>query len=215
MQLLGYGEDALTLWVLTRRLDELLSRLGESRQQVLALFYRPSFGRRSAGPKAEPGTHGPQFGEFDGIIISQQRAIYLVEAKWPSSGELAEEKIILRPEQRIRHALLRAYLAAWRAMQPKSWEEFTARHRSFEIHLDGGTPRRYLTPEPRTRLASNLETVLRRCAEGGDQTHDVLLVVHPGEQGVLPERSGPDDFRVVEMRCPAMVEGYVVLDETV
>jgi hypothetical protein len=100
-------------------------------------------------------------------------------------------------------------------MQPKSWEEFIARHRSFQIRLDGGTPRVYLTPGATTRLASNLETVLKRCSEGGDQINDVLLVVHPGEQGMLPERSGPDDFRVVEMACPAMVKGYVVLDETV
>ena len=59
MKLLGYGEDALTLWVLRHRLDKLLDSIDDkSDPEGCVAYFRPSFGR-SGGPNSS------QFGEFD------------------------------------------------------------------------------------------------------------------------------------------------------
>src|SRR5687768_6366231 len=110
MRLLGYGEDALTLWALQERLDEIMVKLGDASSNVLELFFRPSFGRRSRTRSS--GSPGPQFGEFDAIIVSCL-AVYLVEAKWTGSGEVAETTAVLRREQLRRHRIFREYLTCW------------------------------------------------------------------------------------------------------
>ncbi len=59
MQILGYGEDALTLWALQNKLMEILKFLDDSSDQPeCKIFFRPSFGRRG-------GAGSSQFGEFD------------------------------------------------------------------------------------------------------------------------------------------------------
>jgi hypothetical protein len=46
VQVIGYGEDALTYHMLTTRLDEVLKELQDpSDPSNCVLFYRPSFGR--------------------------------------------------------------------------------------------------------------------------------------------------------------------------
>jgi hypothetical protein len=72
MELLGYGEDALTFWALTRRLGEILAPFGDTPAQTIAVFFRPSFGRRSSTSKLNPTQRGSQFGEFDGIIATKR-----------------------------------------------------------------------------------------------------------------------------------------------
>ena len=74
MQILGYGEDALTLWAMKNKLDVILEALNDSSDpSTCQVFFRPSFGR-SGGDKS------PQFGEFDFIILSQN-GLYLGESK--------------------------------------------------------------------------------------------------------------------------------------
>lgn len=86
MTILGYGEDALTLHALANGLPDIFRQLGENTDPVKALvFYRPSFGRRSSALAGSPRS---EFGEFDAIIRTA-RAVYLVEAKWSASGEIA------------------------------------------------------------------------------------------------------------------------------
>ena len=66
MQLIGYGEDALTLWALTEKLSELLGKLEDhSDPASCKAFLRPSFGRSG-------GSNSPQFGEFDFILLSRK-----------------------------------------------------------------------------------------------------------------------------------------------
>jgi hypothetical protein len=110
METLGYGEDALTYWCLTRRLGSILSPFHDTIANTQVVFYRPSFGRRSKGSAAIPGIRGPQFGEFDGIIVTS-RGVYLIEAKWTNSGELDDATVTLRREQVRRH---RSFVLTWR-----------------------------------------------------------------------------------------------------
>lgn len=72
---IGYGEDGLTLWAFTRHLPAVLEKLGDTGDPDRCLFfYRPSFGRRG-------GQYSAEFGEFDGILATEQ-AVYPVESKW-------------------------------------------------------------------------------------------------------------------------------------
>jgi hypothetical protein len=209
MEILGYGEDALTYWCLTKRLEDVLTRFGDSVANTLVVFYRPSFGRKSKGSAAKPEIRGPQFGEFDGIVVTM-RGVYLIEAKWTNSGEIDPDSIVLRPEQVRRHQLFRAYLQAWRAQKPVDWPAFVA---DLRLELPGTTGRSqpFRTAPAESLLAKNLATVLSRCAEGGPAIEDVLLVVHAMAESVSDKRKGPSGFTVVELQCPEIKDGYVVL----
>ena len=67
MNILGYGEDALTLWALQNILPFILEMLHDSSvPSQCDVFFRPSFGRRG-------GKRSSQFGEFDFIILSEDR----------------------------------------------------------------------------------------------------------------------------------------------
>jgi hypothetical protein len=47
MEILAYGEDALTLWALKNKLEYILQELGDLPNSSKRLaFFRPSFGRR-------------------------------------------------------------------------------------------------------------------------------------------------------------------------
>jgi len=79
-KILGYGEDSLTLWALTKKLDTLLCLLGETTvdKSECLVFYRPSFGRAVG------------IGEFD-FIIKTKRKTYFGESKWPLSEKKRRE----------------------------------------------------------------------------------------------------------------------------
>ena len=79
MKILGYGEDFLTFWAITKRLNEILSQLKDKTDpEKCTVIYRPSFGRRG-------GLRRSEFGEFDTIIVTPEKA-YLVESKWDGSS---------------------------------------------------------------------------------------------------------------------------------
>ena len=69
IKIYAYGEDALTLWALKEPLGQILKNLeDESDPDECIAFFRPSFGRRG-------GDRSVQFGEFDLILITQDRVI--------------------------------------------------------------------------------------------------------------------------------------------
>jgi len=74
LEIIGYGEDALTLWALQNRRKLIFDKVGINNESNVKLFYRPSFGRRG-GPKSY------LFGEFD-FIIKTESQIVLGESKW-------------------------------------------------------------------------------------------------------------------------------------
>ena len=82
-KIIGYGEDALTYWALTKKLKYVLNELSDnSMPKNCVLYYRPSFGRGGGGC----------FGEFDSILQTDNW-LYLIEAVH-SSGPISELRLI-------------------------------------------------------------------------------------------------------------------------
>ena len=74
-KILGYGEDALTLWALKHHVPKILEEFQDKTPILDCLvFYRPSFGRHGQA-------NSSVFGEFDAILASRKN-IYLIESKW-------------------------------------------------------------------------------------------------------------------------------------
>ena len=116
-KILGYGEDALTLWALRHHLTVILERFGDRTDPSECLiFYRPSFGRRSRKGSAV-------FGEFDAIVASPSN-IFLIESKWDNLDKFKEEELVLREEQSLRHRIFAWYLTNWNENFRGKWERF-------------------------------------------------------------------------------------------
>jgi hypothetical protein len=106
MEIIGYGEDALTLWAIKNKLHAILQELNDNSDvSRCKVFFRPSFGRRG-------GEKSAQFGEFDFIILSKER-IYLGESKWDGSSENKNGILELRDEQKFRHEVMKFYICQW------------------------------------------------------------------------------------------------------
>lgn len=189
----GYGEDALTMWVLETRIDEFLRLLddpvdgGDPR-----VFYRPSFGRQALAGRAE-------FGEFD-AIVSTQRRIYLVEAKWDGSQEIEEGVVRLRPEQVRRHRIFRWYVEQWHRSPPTTWDHFHEAASKEANEFSGEFP--MTVPRSGTKLAKNLEFVLRT-VHPQSQIEDVLLMVTLEKKSPI-QRVEPDFFRLVTIHAQSV-----------
>lgn len=150
MDMLGYGEDALTFWAMNHRLDAILCHLGDgSEYQESQIFFRPSFGRSG-------GEESPQFGELDFIILSRQ-GIYLGESKWNRSSEQVVSGVIaLRPEQKLRHSVFKFYIEQWMSTSYENWHDF--QKASDPVLLSLGI-RKPIAPAG-SLLASNLHILL-------------------------------------------------------
>ena len=87
-KILGYGEDALTLWALKHRTSDILESFqDQTAPSDCLIFYRPSFGRHSKEGSAV-------FGEFDAILVSSEN-IYLIESKWDNLRRFKRMKSFL------------------------------------------------------------------------------------------------------------------------
>jgi len=146
IRLLGYGEDALTLWAVTERLDLILEELGDDSDPAdCTVFYRPSFGRRGL------------YGEFDAIIVTPMKA-YLVESKWSGLLRPTKSSIKLRDEQITRHEILAWYHRNWKG---EDWDEFAEENDSkFRERFPGKYIPLSRTGGGKTILVQNLKTVL-------------------------------------------------------
>jgi hypothetical protein len=175
MEILGYGEDAITYWALTHRLEAILEKLKDSTNASKCLvFYRPSFGR-AGKTKGKNGNlpRGPQFGEFDAIIATPQ-AIYLIESKWNKSSRKRKEKYRVEKRQRWRHQVMTAYILQWLQAVPAydSWDNFLRDCSEKQFDLLG---RKYNLPKSKSRLAHNLELILNMMRGYGPSVTNVLL----------------------------------------
>jgi len=165
LKVLGYGEDFLTFWAISRNLGEILSQLkDDTDSEECTVFYRPSFGRRG-------GTGRAEFGEFDAIVITPEIA-YLVESKWDRSDASFPNNVLRLEDVQIRrHEIFRWYHENWKG---GSWKVFVQKHsreykRNFEKNI---APLGSL-------LSQNLMTVLNRTR--GRKLVDVLIFFHRGE----------------------------------
>ncbi len=96
LPIIGYGEDALTLWFLKQ--DDKVKELVNN-ESIKCIFYRPSFGRGTS----------PAIGEFDAIIKTNSK-IYLIESKWEKSQEVKKDRIVVKARQVLRHLFLQSYI---------------------------------------------------------------------------------------------------------
>jgi hypothetical protein len=151
-EILGYGEDALTLWALKRRVSTILNHFRDtSSPSDCLVFYRPSFGRHAK-------ENSSVFGEFDAIVASPQN-IYLVESKWDNLVESKKDKLVIRREQLMRHQIFTWYLAHWKKKYSNKWADFIEEQQStFNFGRKTIAPANSL-------LAKNLEFVLSKVLE--------------------------------------------------
>jgi len=109
MKILGYGEDFLTLWAITKETKMILNQLNDDTPVDLCrIVYRPSFGR--AGGSMD--NQRAEFGEFDAIIITDQKA-YLFESKWDGNGK-RKRRVKLEKNQTKRHRIFEWYHSNWK-----------------------------------------------------------------------------------------------------
>jgi hypothetical protein len=169
MQIIGYGEDALTLWALTNRMTEILAAVKDgSSPEACSVLFRPSFGRRG-------GPNSSQFGEFD-FILATPLGIHLGETKWQSSPEVAEPVIKLREEQTERHKVFTVYYKVWVSKPEWSWDAFL--ETCAEQFRQKGISKP--TPPSDSLLSRNLKTSLETLAKAANRSSNVdnlLLVV--------------------------------------
>jgi len=184
-KLFGYGEDALTLWAVTNKIDLILRKLNDPEPEFCTVFYRPSFGRRGL------------YGEFDAIIITDSKA-YLVESKWDGSGDLKG----LEEHQIRRHKILEWYHDNWKGEIGEDWDEFAKKNTlSFSEKFSRDIP------SSNTMLSQNLQSVLNLMI--GKEIENVLLYLHRGKP------TGIDtDFKIIELEYETIYGNFIELLST-
>jgi hypothetical protein len=182
MDILAYGEDALTLWAIKEKLSDILEQLGQPKDysslEKCKVFFRPSFGRKG-------GDKSPEFGEFDFIILYKD-CLYLGESKWDDSKKnFCKRALILKDNQINRH---RIFKACFEERQYTSWDVFAENvvERLKKINIT--KPKM----SDKHRLADNLKTVLNVIKKHYGNVNEVkvknvLLYLHCGViEGNLP-----------------------------
>jgi hypothetical protein len=192
MEILGYGEDALTLWAIQNKLGKILSALGELEDKSkLRVLFRPSFGRSG-------GSGSSQFGEFDFIVLCN-RTLLLGESKWDGSSEkVTDGKLNLRAEQILRHQIFKFYVQEWSFGKYSSWAELETKG---HIKMKEQGIQKPIAPVG-SLLAANLQTVLGMIKEHFNSLPnmvDVLLYLHRGLDDSLLPSKGPDSFRLIAL----------------
>jgi hypothetical protein len=192
MNILAYGEDALTLWAIRHKLTVILHTLNDpSTPAKCQALFRPSFGRSG-------GDNSSQFGEFDFILLAEQR-LYLGESKWQRSSEKIQDGVLaLRDEQLLRHKLFKFYVEEWAFGQYTRWREFETNAHSTLRRMGITKP---IAPTG-SLLAANLRTVLNVIQKHYPRLpgiRNVLLFLHTGISARdIPSRAGRD-FEVVSV----------------
>jgi len=176
MRILGYGEDALTLYVLQKEMGTFLRKVKEKVKEEQAdldravVYYRRSFGRRGGSGRSE-------FGEFD-AIVSTERAIYLVETKWTGSTEWKKDGgVELKDNQLARHQIFQWYLEEWQDGPSGQWASFATDERRSKFQTKFG---KTMPTERSATLVRNLEFILQKLGGGRKKIQNILLLVDVG-----------------------------------
>lgn len=180
-KILGYGEDALTLWALKHRTSDILESFqDQTAPSDCLIFYRPSFGRHSKGGSAV-------FGEFDAILVSSEN-IYLIESKWDNLLRFKKDEIILDKEQKLRHRIFSWYITHWDKKYCNNWESFVKEH---QYEFQKKFRRKNIAPTG-SLLATNLEFILNKLLEhckrfsSRDNIKNVLVFFYNKEKYTPP-----------------------------
>lgn len=203
-KILGYGEDAFTLWALKQHASKILEQFQDKTiPSDCLIFYRPSFGRHSKESKAV-------FGEFDAIIVSLE-SIYLIESKWDNLGQFSKDELILREEQQLRHRVFSWYLTHWDKKYSNDWKRFTKEQQpDFQKKFKGKT----IAPTGKL-LAENLEFILTKSIErckriSSDNVKNILLFFYNAEKSEKPTKIR--DFTLIPIDySKAIQDNFVTL----
>jgi hypothetical protein len=180
-KILGYGEDALTLWALKEQLRKILDVFKDSTNvEDCLIFYRPSFGRSG-------GKHSAEFGEFDAIVASKEK-YYLIESKWDNHSNYEKDSVRLRDEQVLRHEIFTWYLYNWGTMYSGNWQRFKAeQEKNFKYEKT--------IPPAGSLLATNLEYTLSKivnycdCDTIQSNARNVLLFFYDSSKSQPPTKT--------------------------
>jgi hypothetical protein len=201
LEIIGYGEDALTLWALKQHISKILEEFQDKTPiSECLIFYRPSFGRHSTA-------NSSVFGEFDAIISSKEN-IYLIESKWDNHTEFKNTEFILREEQTLRHKVFSWYLKHWNKKYLGNWQSFISEHQNgFRIKNKTIAPKDSL-------LSRNLEFILNkiqhRCENISENNiKNVFLFFHNSQKSKYPTKIN-DSFRVIPIDYSKELEGNFV-----
>lgn len=202
MKILGYGEDALTLWALTQRTNQLLAELKDPNPPAsCTLLFRPSFGR-SGGPRSS------QFGEFD-FILASPTCLYLGESKWDQSSEVAEPVIRLRAEQTERHAVLAEYYRIWISTEHWEWPAFLSACVTKFAEAGINKP----VPPVDSLLSRNLCNTLMVISAATGRARlirNVLLLIDSRETVNRERQTPPDGFTLIVMNAAGSMHGSFI-----
>ena len=196
-RILIYGEDGLTLKYTKNGLGEILHKLGDNSNPAdCTIFYRPSFGRS-------------QYGEFDAIIISQEKA-YFVEAKWDENGKL--EKIRGLEENQIRrHKIFEWFSQNWHGEAVEAWDRFAEKNnpefkKEFTFEKKNGEEDAKYIPDSDTTLGQNLQNLFKEI--GDKKSENVLLIFYKDVQPEVEQ----DGFTTVFVRYNPTLGLFTNLD---
>ena len=191
-RILIYGEDGLTLKYTKERLGEILHELQDNSNPAdCTVFFRPSFGRGTAG-----------YGEFDAIIISQEKA-YLVEAKWDGGRDLSgprKQRIRLRKDQIRRHEIFKWFRQYWNGEVEEAWDRFAEKNnpefeKEFTFRNKAGK-RVWKSMHPLNKLQGrNTQTILKEI--GNRKLENVLLIFHRDKKPEVHQDHIKDHFTIV------------------
>jgi len=204
IKILGYGEDAFTLWALKQHTPKILNEFQDKTAiSDCLIFYRPSFGRHS---KANSSV----FGEFDAIIASKEN-VYLIESKWDNLTEFNDTEFILREEQTLRHEIFSWYLTHWSKKYSNNWQAFINEHQNdFKIKNKTIAPKDSL-------LAKNLEFILSKLQEhcgsllSENNIKNVLLFFFNAEKSKPPTKTN-STFKLISIDYNGEIkENFVAL----
>ncbi len=199
MKIIGYGEDALTLWALRKHTSKILEEFPDKTpiSECIA-FYRPSFGRRGNGNST--------FGEFDAIIASKQN-VYLIESKWDNHNDFKNEEFSLENHQILRHQIFAWYLTHWNKKYSGNWQTF------IDEKKGNFFPNKTIAPNG-SLLAQNLEHILTRIQEqcvylSESNIKNVFLFFYESEKSAHPTKTN-DSFKLIAIPYSRETEGNFV-----
>jgi len=206
-KILGYGEDAFTLWALKHHTSDILKSFqDQTAPSDCLIFYRPSFGRHSKEGSAV-------FGEFDAIIGSSEN-IYLIEGKWDNLFRFKNDEITIKKEQELRHRIFSWYITHWDKKYCNNWESFVKEQQyDFQKKFQGKT----IAPIG-SLLATNLEFVLNKLIEHSkrfsseDNIKNVLLFFYNKEKSTPPSKISRAFKLVILDYSQRIVGNFITLD---
>jgi hypothetical protein len=200
LKIIGYGEDALTLWALKQRTSKILEVFADKTliSECIA-FYRPSFGRRGKGNST--------FGEFDAIITSKQ-SVYLIESKWDNHNDFKNEEFSLENHQILRHQIFAWYLTHWNKKYVGNWQAFIDDEKE-NFPFSNKT----IAPDG-SLLAQNLEQILTRIQEqcgylSESSIKNVFLFFYNSHKSTYPIKTN-GSFKPIPIPYSREIEGNFV-----